>query len=371
MNTRFKLALLAVPVGLGLLGLACGNDDGTGDGTGTDDPGTAVDCSNATTHMEKVVCATNGFLGTLSTTEKATAQLDFSNKTAKTTWSNLPNANRNGLKFGNLSTDQKTNALAVARAVLTDAGYEDFRGVLAADDYLATQGGGSAYSSANYSIAVIGTPSTAGNWMLQLGGHHMAYNITYLAGVGYPVPHHLGVEPKTGFTVNSETYGPLMEEGQAMVAVFNGLSSTQLDSAYLTGTFSDVVVGPDNGSGTKPTSKYPTGSNRTGVLVSALSSDQQAAVKAAIEQWVRDYDPAIADTLLTEYTSASALADTYIAWSGTKTSGPNPDVSGTYFRIDGPRLWIEVACQGGVVIRGQTHYHTIFRDKQMDYGNAL
>lgn len=369
MNQRLKLSLLAVPVGLGLIGLACGNDDGKG----TEDPGTAVDCSSATTHMEKVVCATNGFLGTLSTTEKATAQLDFSSAKAKTTWSNFPTGMvaRNGLKFGNMSTDQKSNALAVVRAVLTDAGYEDFAGVRAADDYLASQGGGSEYSSNNYFLAVIGTPSTTGNWMLQFGGHHMAYNVTYVAGTGYPVPNHLGAEPKSSFTVNSESFGPLVGEGQAMVAVFNGLSSTQLDSAFLSGTFSDVVVGPDNGSGTKPTSKYPTGSNRTGVLVSALSSDQQASVKAVIEQWVRDYDPAIADTLLTEYTSASALADTYVAWGGNKTSGPNPDVSGTYFRIDGPRLWIEVACQGGVVIRGQTHYHTIFRDKQMDYGNAL
>lgn len=156
-----------------------------------------------------------------------------------------------------------------------------------------------------------------------------------------------------------------------MAAVFNGLSATQLDSAYLSGTFSDVVVGPDNGSGSKPTSKYPSGSNRTGVLVSSLSADQQSQVKTVIEQWVRDYDPAIADALMAEYTSESALADTYIAWGGTKSSGPNPDVTGTYFRIDGPRLWIEVACQGGVVIRGQTHYHTIFRDKLMDYGNTL
>lgn len=130
-------------------------------------------------------------------------------------------------------------------------------------------------------------------------------------------------------------------------------------------------MGPDNGSGTRPTSKYPSGSNRTGVLVSSLSAEQQTQVKAAIEQWVRDYDPAIADALMAEYTSESAFADTYIAWGGTQASGPNPDVAGTYFRIDGPRLWIEVACQSGVIISGQTHYHTIFRDKQMDYGNSL
>jgi hypothetical protein len=124
MNTRLKSLLLAAPIGLGLLGLACGDDDGT------------ADCTSATTHMEKGVCATNGFLDTLSSSEKETAQLDFSDTTARTTWSNLPAAPRNGLSFGDLSADQKANALAVARAVLTNEGYEDFLGVLAADDYL-------------------------------------------------------------------------------------------------------------------------------------------------------------------------------------------------------------------------------------------
>jgi hypothetical protein len=40
-------------------------------------------------------------------------------------------------------------------------------------------------------------------------------------------------------------------------------------------------------------------------------------------------------------------------------------------RIDGPRVWIELVCQGGVVIRNATHYHSVFRDKTMDYGNSL
>lgn len=39
-------------------------------------------------------------------------------------------------------------------------------------------------------------------------------------------------------------------------------------------------------------------------------------------------------------------------------------------RIDGPQLWIEVACQNGVVVQGETHYHTMFRDKTMDYGGS-
>ena len=87
---------------------------------------------------------------------------------------------------------------------------------------------------------------------------------------------------------------------------------------------------------------------------------------------VNDYAAEIASPLLTAYTSAAAYADTYVAWSAaSEATGPDVDVDKTYMRIDGPRAWIEVACQGGVVIQNATHYHTIYRDKSFDYGATL
>src|SRR5262249_2705373 len=102
-----------------------------------------------------------------------------------------------------------------------------------------------------------------------------------------------------------------------------------------------------------------------------LSTAQQALVTAAIEEWVNDYDAAVATPLLTAYTTDAAYADTYVAWGGTLASGVDVDVNGTYMRIDGPSVWIEVACQAGVVISGITHYPSIYREKQFDYGGTL
>lgn len=333
----------------------------------------SVDCSSATTEVETVVCSAEALIATLSSDERDTLLYDFSDTTARTTWSNFPTSlvTRNGLRFGDLSETSRAAAMTLAQTVLSTEGYADFVGGLAADDYLGEIGGGDDYSSDNYYVAILGTPSASGDWMLQLGGHHMAYNITYVAGTGYPVPNHQGAEPKASFTFNSETYEPMSEEGAAWVAMYGALDTDQLATAYLEGqVFRDVLIGPDDGSGTLPTD-YPTGTEREGVLVSSLSETQQAAVTAVIEQWVNDYHSNIADTLLSDYTSAEAYADTYVAWSGTEASGPDPDVEGTYWRVDGPRLWIEVACQGGIVVQGETHYHAIFRDKSMDYGNSL
>ena len=359
----------------------------------------------ATTHIEQVVCASNAFLATLTEDQRASLVSAWTDNVAKTYWSNLPGVTRNGLTWGTLSDESKEAELKLAALVLTPDGYSDMRGAFAADDYLNAQDGGTggpppgsdggtggpppggdggmggppgdggmgglvlAYGSDHYVIAFIGTPSTTGNWMLQIGGHHLAYNVTYLNGTGYPTPNHIGAEPKGTFTLNGESYAPLADEGDAMVALYGSLSAEQLDAAYLPGTYSDIVLGPvEFGTGSYSKVVFPA---QAGVLVSTLSARQQALVTAAIKKWVGDFAPAIADPLVAAYTSEEAYAHTYVSWAGTKSAGVNVDVNGTYMRIDGPRVWIEVACQGGVVIRGQTHYHTLYRDKQTDYGNQL
>ena len=365
MTTRFLLILLATT--------ACSTSGDDGSTTTPDASSSTVDCASATTTIDKAVCQANGFLAGLSTTELATANLSLSDTASRTKWSNLPTGlvTRAGVQLGALSAANQANALALMSVVLSDT--SDLVGVRAADDYLAANGGGTSYGAGLYYVAIFGTPSATGDWAIMFGGHHMAYNLMFSGGVGYPTPNHLGVEPKAAFTLDGQSYAPLAGEGNAMVAIFNQLSTADLSTAHLSGTFSDVVVGPveyATGSSAAAKAKFPTGANRTGVLVSSLSATQQALVTAAIGAWVSDFDSSISSSLLADYTSSDAYADTYVAWGGT-ASAPDVDVSGTYMRIDGPRAWIEVACQSGIVIRDLTHYHTIYRDKTLDYGNSL
>ena len=51
------------------------------------------------------------------------------------------------------------------------------------------------YGSGMYSIAFVGTPSTTSPWILQVAGHHLAYNITYNTGKVSATPNFVGVEP--------------------------------------------------------------------------------------------------------------------------------------------------------------------------------
>jgi hypothetical protein len=193
--------------------------------------------------------------------------------------------------------------------------------------------------------------------MLQLGGHHLAINLGYGGGttIVSVTPFFLGVEPQT-FTVNGTTYAPLQRRKTAMYSMINSLTTDERTAAQVASRFDDVVVGPGRDG------QFP---SAQGLEVSKLTAQQRALVKGAIESWVKDAPDPLARALILDY--ESGLQSTRIAWSGSTDS----TVIGSYLRIDGPRVWIEFVCQRGVVFTDQIHFHTIWRDKQKDYGGSI
>ena len=112
------------------------------------------------------------------------------------------------------------------------------------------------------------------------------------------------------------------------------------------------------------TKAYPTTTTGRGVLYSTLSAADQEKAKTFIRAYVNTQSAEVATDLLNSYLSDTALAATYVAYAGPA----NVATSNSYFRIDGPRVWIELSVQGGVIIRNEPHYHGIWRDKLADYG---
>jgi hypothetical protein len=315
-------------------------------------------CTAGSSVATKAVCsAAESLLETLSPTQKNGVQFAFNRTTASTKWSNLPcgAACRNGLQFSTLTPAQLAAALNVAQAALSTAGYGTFDGIRVADDLLGSLGPIATYNSGIYFIAFIGTPSSTGEWILQLGGHHYALNFYYHGAVESPTPYYTGINPHT-FTFNGQSYAPLQSKTDAMKAMIAGLDTTQRAAAKLAGTFGDVLLGPgaDN--------FFPT---PTGLRVSALAPTQQALVIDAMEAWVHDTPSGVAADFLAAYTNSGALENTYIGWAG---SNANLASQGSYIRIDGARAWMEIVVQGPAATPGQVHYHAIWRDQSLDYG---
>lgn len=101
-----------------------------------------------------------------------------------------------------------------------------------------------------------------------------------------------------------------------------------------------------------------------GLAYSSLSTAHQALVQAVISAYVNTQTTEYANELLAAYLDSSALASTYVAYTGTGTV----TAQGNYFSIEGPRVWIEFSVQNGVIVMNDIHFHTIWRDKSADYG---
>ncbi|MFD2937359.1 DUF3500 domain-containing protein [Spirosoma flavum] len=316
--------------------------------------------SSSASGVTQVVALAEAFKATLSSSQVTTMQLTYTKANAQK-WSNLPAAlsARNGINLGALTTTQLTAFRNLMQGLLAlgviNEGYDEMIGNLVADDYLNTIGGGSDYGAGNYYLSFLGTPSTTGLWALLFTGHHYTQPYTFNAGAFTGVtPAFRGTEPQAAVTAANRTYQAFEQERVAFAAMLTGLSTAEQTTAKLSGTFSDLVLGPGQDG------KFP--ATKSGLQVSGLSAANQALVLNAIKLYVNDLEASAAATVLAKYTSE--LANTYIAYSGTTVMSTQND----YVRIDGPSVWIEFSYQGGIIIKNTPHSHSVWRDHTSDYG---
>lgn len=386
-------ALLAAGfIGLsGAMFFACGGDDetaatqGTGSSTastgsstsGTGGSGATADCESDTSTADNtaaVVDAANALIAALTTEQQTAIQYEKTLANAQV-WSNLPTSfvQRNGVKLADMSAGAKAAADALAAVAAGATGSTLLAEVRAADEFLVTDGKApsSDYGQGLYYFAMYGAPSTTSAWMLQIGGHHLAFNFMYNGKCTSATPLFDGVEPTDWTDGNGEKHAPLEAQRASLVALLSSVSS--IADAKLSGTYNDIINGPVGGmpgGGSSGDTKYPsgltypTGTTGRGVAVSTLSADQKALVKTAIEAWVKNVADPVSSALLAAYESDDALGQTYVAYTGS----PDLTTQSSYARIDGPRVWIEFTVQGGIIYKNKVHYHTLWRDKAADYG---
>jgi hypothetical protein len=319
----------------------------------------------------RVVAAANAFLATLSTAERATCTFDFTSS-QRTGWSNLPSGifQRNGLRFGDMTSRQRDAALALVAAALSREGYKKVTDIMNGDEVLKNAGGGRTggrqggagrggaggrgggvrFGLDEYYIALLGTPSATAPWMMQFGGHHLAINVTVVGPNNVMTPSLPAAQPAK-YTLNGQTIRPLGRENDKGFALINALNPAQQKQAILNYAVTDLVLGPGaDGKVIQP----------EGILASALDAGQQGLLLDVVHEWVGILNDEAAATKMADI--KANLPRTYFAWSGTTKNGGL-----AYYRIQGPTLVIEYAPQQGDL----EHIHTIYRDPTNDYGAKL
>jgi hypothetical protein len=291
-------------------------------------------------------------------------------------WSNLPLGvvPRLGLKLGDLDEAQAAAARRVFAAALSACGLALLDEVRLADDYLIPfDRRPIGWDGRNYFLTVLGTPSPETPWMLQLGGHHLAYNFTFNGRLPGATPLFFGSEP-IRFEMKGIAHEPLAVQSSAMSRLAVAISGHS--QARLSGTFTDVVKGvvvtgvPGQMTGGIDTGfphTYPTGDKDRGIRVSALSGEQRQSVREAIDSYLSLPGAEVSAALRAAYQDPRAFDATYVGFSG----APDLGTKGSYVRIDGPRLWMEFVVQPAIAEPATLHYHALWRDKQSDYGGEI
>jgi hypothetical protein len=311
----------------------------------------------AQTATSRIVSAANTFLSTLDQKQRQTVLFTFDDEKQRARWSNLPTSMvpRGGLSLKELSSAQRSAALALVSSALSQRGFEKVQQIMEADEVLKhNENSNPMFGQDLYYISILGTPSLKDPWMLQFGGHHLAINVTIAGERGVLTPTLTGAQPAL-YTVNGKTVRPLGQESDKAIALLNALDDTQRKQAVLSYRLADLVLGPgQDGKTIQP----------EGLKAAAMNERQRAMLLDLISEWANIVHESAAAARMTEL--KADLNETWFAWSGPVTVTPGKNIT-AYYRIQGPHLVIEYAPQtlGG---DPALHVHTMYRDPTNDYG---
>jgi hypothetical protein len=309
--------------------------------------------------IETIVSAAETLTSSLSAEHLDTLSYDLGDA-VRANWSNLPAGalqfERNGIRMGDLSDEQRAAVFAFLTAALSEEGYAKVSQIVRADEILAqssTRAERMGWTEDNYWLAFFGEPSRIETWGWQFGGHHLAINMTLKGNDMVLSPTLLAVEPAS-YSDGGQTYVPMQEHIDKALAVINALE-TDTQAQSIVNNRPDELYAGAGGDGVIP--------DLEGSVIGTWSDEQKTLVLELVREWVGLMPD---DATQQELDSIAAEFDrTYFAWNGAT------DGSGSiYYRIQGPNLLIEFSTQGALG-SDAGHYHSIYRNPNNEYGVTL
>lgn len=297
--------------------------------------------------LEGMARAARGWLAALPRTDGA--QVPFPSE-ARRDWHYVPRS-RPGLALRDMTEPQRAAATALLRAGLSTRGADRAAAIMALESLLADLEGSSRRfrDPLNYAFVVFGTPGVA-PWGWRVEGHHLSVNVTVAAdGRAAFTPLFTGSNPARVPSGPRAGERLQADEVELALSLVSSLDARQLAAATLRGrSFGDIVAGPG---------RLEALATPEGLLATELTEAQRATLVRLIETYVglaRDeFGRPYLDLV------RAGLDATRFAWAGGTRHGTT-----YYYRIHGPRVWIELDNTQG----GGNHVHSLWRDPVNDFG---
>jgi hypothetical protein len=296
--------------------------------------------------------AARAFLASLDPPRRARAALPFDSD-ARLSFSYLPGS-RPGLSLKEMTSDQRTAALSLLRASLSERGFATAETIRRLEDVLREIEGWTARDPERYFLAVFGEPSESGVWGWRWEGHHLSLNWTLVAGGRIAsAPQFLGANPADVRTGAMKGTRPLAGEEDLARSLVTSLDAAQRGSAILASRApGDIVTGSERNAAIR---------DDRGIVWSRLNEEQRGLLLALIGEFASVQPPAVAAGRL-ERIRRQGVDRLVFAWMGGLSKG-----QGHYYRVQGPSFLIEY----DNTQNGANHIHSVWRDFQGDFGRDL
>ncbi|QDT09388.1 DUF3500 domain-containing protein [Planctomycetes bacterium K23_9] len=303
----------------------------------------------------------DSFLSSLDEDQKAKAIVPYDSD-QRVDWHFIPKKTRKGLALRDMNSAQRSSALRLIRATLSEAGYDKASKTMLMEAVVRELEGEKRNwerDPQKYFVTFFGQPSDKDPWGLSIEGHHLSLNFSYRDGkVADSTPQFFGANPGE---VKTDVPGPfgkgtrvLKSEEQIGFKLINALSKENQAKAIID---KDAPKELRFAGDAQVDVEEP-----VGIALSELSEENQKTLK----RLVRVYTDIVPEPLAKGRRSLinqDGWDDVHFAWSGAKKPG-----IGHYYRIRGKRFLIEfVNTQADAEGNPANHIHCCWRDVSGDF----
>ena len=303
---------------------------------------------------QEMVEATNAFVSSLSVQQRNNGVYTFEDE-ERFNWHFIPR-DRKGVPFRSMNDSQRAAAQNVLKTFFSAKGYQRAEAVRSLESVLAEieVNGRFDRDPELYFLTIFGTPGLESNWALRYEGHHLAYNWTFVSGMGIASsPQFFGSNPaevRSGEKIGTRVLSVEEDLGRDLVSA---LSADQKKMAIL-----DLEVPGDIFSAAE---QEITRLENSGISYSELNSRQKRMLIALIDELASMQSEVIAEARMASIRS-EGLEDIKFVWIGGIERG-DPH----YYRVQGSGFLIEY----DNTQNNANHIHLVWRDFTGDFGRDL
>jgi hypothetical protein len=298
----------------------------------------------------------------LSDDQKSKALLAFDDK-ERTNWNFVPlqdkdrNPTRKGLRFGQMTEEQKETTRALLRAGTSRTGFLKATTIMSLESILADleKNGAMVRNPGWYFLSIFGTPSKIGKWGWRIEGHHLSLNFVVDRGkiVG-STPAFFGANPaeiKQGAKKGLRT---LPEAEDLARELFASLDDDQRKVAGQPKQFAEIEQG-------KPVANAGAAKGLAGA---SMKDKQRDLLMKLVQSYAERMPPEVATAELADVKSAG-IDKIHFAFA---QDSDKPGKPYTY-RVQGPTFLIEfLNVQSDSAGNPANHIHSCWRDPRGDFG---